>query len=361
MRKRLIILLFFSFGVLFAQPGGENTYQFLNLPTSATLAALGGKNISINDKDLAMASQNPALLNYTMHQNLVLNYSDFFADINYGYFSYAQTYKNLGNFAGAIQFINYGHFTETDETGEVLGAFGASEYALNVFWSKSIDSNFTFGINVKPIMSFMERYQSYGIATDFGATYYNKPMQLTAAMVLRNFGTQIITYNKSTREPLPFEVLMGLTHKLHHAPFRVSVTRQQLQMPDMSYESVVNKKTTETLIVDTLKSENKTMNNFFDYSDKVIRHLIFGVELIPVENFYLRVGYNYQRRQELKIPDRVSMVGFSWGFGVRISKFHLSYGRASYHVAGATNYFSITTNISSFKKKYDNNIAFTTP
>ena len=57
-----------------------------------------------------------------------------------------------------------------------------------------------------------------------------------------------------------------------------------------------------------------------------MRHLIFGIEFIPLDNFYLRAGYNYQRRQELKISNRTAMVGFSWGFGIRISKFHLSYG-----------------------------------
>ena len=42
--------------------------------------------------------------------------------------------------------------------------------------------------------------------------------------------------------------------------------------------------------------------------------------------------------------------GFSWGFGIRISKFHLNYGRASYHLAGASNHFSITTDLSSFSR-----------
>jgi hypothetical protein len=44
------------------------------------------------------------------------------------------------------------------------------------------------------------------------------------------------------------------------------------------------------------------------------------------------------------------MVGFSYGFGIKISKFHLSYGRATYHLAGASNHFSISTNFSSFYK-----------
>ena len=39
------------------------------------------------------------------------------------------------------------------------------------------------------------------------------------------------------------------------------------------------------------------------------------------------------------------MVGYSWGFGLRISKFHLSYANSIYHVAGRTNHFTISTNL----------------
>ena len=32
--------------------------------------------------------------------------------------------------------------------------------------------------------------------------------------------------------------------------------------------------------------------------------MVLGVELLPSENFTLRVGYNYQRRQELKFDEK---------------------------------------------------------
>ena len=66
------------------------------------------------------------------------------------------------------------------------------------------------------------------------------------------------------------------------------------------------------------------------------------------ENFHFDLGYNYKRRQEMKVVVRPGMVGFSWGFGLRISKFHIAYGRSSYHLAGGTNHFSLTTNLSDF-------------
>jgi len=50
----------------------------------------------------------------------------------------------------------------------------------------------------------------------------------------------------------------------------------------------------------------------------------------------------------MMVPTRPAMVGFSWGLGFKISKFHLNYSRATYHLAGATNIFSFSTNLSSF-------------
>jgi len=63
------------------------------------------------------------------------------------------------------------------------------------------------------------------------------------------------------------------------------------------------------------------------------------------------LGYNYKRRQEMKMNSWPGMVGFSFGFGFRIKKFHMAYGRSSYHLAGGSNHFSLTTNLSQFYTK----------
>ena len=76
--------------------------------------------------------------------------------------------------------------------------------------------------------------------------------------------------------------------------------------------------------------------------------MIFNAEFLITDNFNVRFGYNYLRRTELKIDEKLGTVGISWGFGMRISKFHLSYGRSAYHQAGATNTLSVSTRLSDF-------------
>ena len=66
------------------------------------------------------------------------------------------------------------------------------------------------------------------------------------------------------------------------------------------------------------------------------------------KSLFIRGGFNFQRRQDMMVSTRPAMVGFSWGLGFRISKFQLNYSRATYHLAGASNIFSFSTNLSSF-------------
>ncbi len=47
--------------------------------------------------------------------------------------------------------------------------------------------------------------------------------------------------------------------------------------------------------------------------------------------------------QELK-----SFGGLSFGFGMKIKKFRINYGRSLYHPAGGTNHFSIITDLNEF-------------
>lgn len=346
MHKRIIVSLFFILLSLssFSQTGGDYTYAFLNLTNSARVASLGGKTTSLWEDDLNLPFHNPALLNSEMDNHLVLNYVGYFADIKYGYASYAKSYEKLGNFALGMHYINYGSFIAADIYGSRTGTFNASEYAVNLIYSRSFDSVFHVGFNLKPLYSIFESYNSFGFAADIGFTYHKQEQLFTAGLVLKNIGTQIVTYYDGNREPLPFEIQAGVTQRLRYAPFRFSVLLQHLQKFDLTYDSPLD----EADEFDPFTGLPVKENKFEILGDKLMRHVIFGVEFLPGENFYVNLGYNYMRRQELKIPARVAMTGFSWGFGFKVSKFHFSYGRASYHLAGGSNHFSLSTNLSEF-------------
>jgi hypothetical protein len=156
-----------------AQIGGRQTYSFLNLTNSPRVASLGGKNVSLPDSDLSMPFHNPALLNGGMHHRMVLNYVNYFTDVNYGYFSIAKKYKENQNIALGIHYMNYGSFIEANASGVKTGTFHASDYAFNLIYSLKLDSLWQVGVNVKPILSTYEKYTSVGLVFDAGVSYYN--------------------------------------------------------------------------------------------------------------------------------------------------------------------------------------------
>jgi hypothetical protein len=347
-KNKLLLLLGISASLFSnAQVGGNNTYEFLNLPISARLTALGGNNISTRDNDLNVALANPALLTDSMDNNVSLSYINYFADVNYGYAAYAKKIKNIGMFSAGLQYLDYGKFERADEVGNKDGVFYANEMCLSLSYARSVlDSNLFVGATIKTIYSNLESYTSWGSALDLGATYVRPKKDFALGLVIKNIGRQWTTY-AGVKEPLPFEVQIGFSKKPKHVPFRFSVVYENLEKWDLTYVDPANPVAT----VDPLTGEEIKQNKYKIFGDKLMRHMVFGGEFIITKNFFLRAGYNYQRRKELKIPEKRGMTGFSFGFGLRIYKFHFSYGRAVYHLAGATNNFSISFDINSFYKK----------
>ena len=340
----VFIILHSSFFTLSAQVGGTATYSFLNLTPSAQVAALGGKVNAVPDANPSLAFYNPALLDSTANRYLSLNYVNHFAGVNFGYAAYARSYNGIGNFAAGIHYVNYGKFTGADETGTLTGTFSAAEYAFNLTCSRFLpwlDSTLLVGVNIKPILSVFERYSSYGLLADLGITYRHPNQLFTAAVVVRNMGGQLTPYSDGGREPAPFEIQIGMSQKLQHAPFRISLLVQHLERLRMGYNKINHNPTPGQI---TMKEED--LKKGFDLVlDETMRHLIAGIECFPFKGFTLRASYNYNRRLEMKIANRPGMVGLAWGVGIHIARFQIDYARSSWHLSGASNHFSVHVNL----------------
>ena len=329
--------MFLWFAVLAAkaQIGGENTYQFLELTNSARIAALGGNQIAIADStDLNLPYHNPASLHQSMEDKILVNYVNYLSDINYGYVSFAKSFDSIGNFALGVHYINYGKFDEATELGELTGStFKAVEYAFHLIYSNNY-KRLRYGATLKPVLSSFESYQSFGLAADLGLSFASKGKFTNVSLVARNIGGQITTYyDTGEREKIPFNLQAGISQRLRHAPILLSLNMQYLNHWDLG-NAVEN----DTEPTDFYEQEE-------GLGKQIMRHLVWGVEILPSENFIIRAGYNYQRRQELKFNDRASMVGLSAGFGLKIKRFRLDYAISQYHLAGSSNLFSLTVNI----------------
>lgn len=335
--------IFSSFSSL-AQNGGRYTYEFLELPLSARQAGLGGVMVPNRDYDLANGIYHPSTLNKEQHHQLSLNYCDFASDINYGMVGFGQHFDKKGSGAVGLQYVNYGKFTQADATSEKTGSFSAGEYALIGAWGMPIDSQLSVGAAGKIIYSALYDQRSFGVAFDMSGSYQLKEHFFSAGFLARNIGFQIKPYSSGKREPLPLKVQAGVSKGFAHLPLRLSLILTNLQQWDLSFTDPNDQNN-----IDPITGEISEKGP--GIGKKLMLHTAFHAEFTITRYINLRFGYNFKRRDELKLSSRQGMSGLSLGAGLKISKFIINYGRMFYHLSGSGNYFSVAMNIDEFKKK----------
>ena len=102
-----------------------------------------------------------------------------------------------------------------------------------------------------------------------------------------------------------------------------------------------------------LFGESQEMSAFGEAVDNFFRHIVFNGEFLfgKTENFRLRFGYNHLLKRELDVSSFRSFGGFSFGFGFKVNKFHLEYGRGNYHLAGGVNHIGLSLDLKEFYRK----------
>jgi hypothetical protein len=344
-----LLLLSIPTQCLRAQSAGQNSFPFLRHASSARIEALGGSAIAIKDDDAALAWQNPAMLSEKTSGTISINHQRFFGGVQHGYVGYAQHIPKLNmTLHGAVKYVSYGDFAATDEYAVQNGTFSASEQAFTIGVSKQLNEHFSIGTNLKYIHSQLESYKSLGIGIDVSGMYWNPEKRIGVTLVAQNIGRQLGTYFPGqTRYAMPSDLQIGLSKRLKHLPFRVGITYQSLQKWDIRYNNP--KVAEESLLGQTDNGPSKTQI----IGDNLMRHFVFNGEFLlnKSENLRLRFGYNHRRKKELAVENFRSFGGFSFGFGIKVNRFRIDYARSLYHLAGAGNFFSISTNVKEFKKK----------
>jgi hypothetical protein len=318
---------------IFAQIGGEATYQFLNLVSSPRQAALGGKVITNFDYDVTSGLYNPATINPEMDNQLAFNYSSYLGGISYGTAAYAYTWdRHVQTFHVGMTYINYGSFEGYDEHGNSTGSFTGNEAALSFGYAYQIPySDFHIGFSGKLITSKLEQYNSLGGAVDVGIMYINEDLDFHAALSVRNLGTQFTTY-AGLNEKLPFEVDLGLSQTLENVPIRWHLTFENLQKWPIGASNPAR----ATTDLDGNQTQEKV-----GFLNETLRHTIIGAELFPERGFNLRIGYNFRRAEELRIVDQRNFSGLSFGIGIKLNKMRFSYTHARYTGASNTSFFGL--------------------
>lgn len=329
-----------------AQIAGISSFSVIDMSLNSRSNALGMDYLSVADNDFSLAIDNPSLIGRWADNYASLNFITTFEKANYGSLSYGMNTNGLGTFVFGLRFYNYGRFQGFDEAEISTGDFFASDYVLSVGWGRAIDSNFSFGVNFKPVYSNYDGYTALAVAFDVAGGFCSDDKLFSATLMARNIGKHIVIFDE-TFEKVPWELTAGLSYKLKNAPFRLFLNLTELQKWNLRYEDALN----PTSSTDPFTGVVTTQSKGTVFLDNLARHVQVGVELSVKKVFYARLGYNYRQMKEVQSFGNFNAGGFSFGFGLHVKGFDFCYSRNNYHYGQAPNFISITTDLNRFFKK----------
>ena len=342
----MVVLLSVSIAFLFplsvfqsanAQVAGLNSLPMLRRSSMAHTNALSLRYLPLYADNVVVGIDNPSLLTRGMGGSAMLSYYNMFVGGNMGSLAYAHTFNHVGTMVFGFHFNNYGKFEEYDEEENYIGDFYAEDYALSVGWGMWVDSNFSIGTTLRPVLSQYAEYSAVALTLDLAGSYVSDNRRFVATLMANNIGAQIVTFDNKV-EKVPFELSAALSYKLSKAPFRVFFAATELQRWNLRYNDRLN----PTSQTDAFTGEVITEKPFVGFMDNLMRHTVFGVELNIGTALFARVGYSYRQMAEMKGADALNMSGFSFGVGLHVKKFEFSYARSNYHYGQAPNYFTLS-------------------
>jgi hypothetical protein len=338
---RLLILILLTSCHLHAQTlGGNTVFNFLKLPGTPQLTALGGVNVSYISNDVGLAFNNPALLKPAMHSQMNAVFNSFYNGITSYNLALGYHHPNLNtNFLWGLNFTNYGSIIETDAGGNVYGRFSATDWVMQVSASRSYLERWNYGATLKFISSNYGKYNSNGIAVDVGILYHDTATLFSASLVAKNMGTQLKKYDGTDPDDLPFDLQVGLSKRLENSPFGFSITAHHLHLFDIQYND----------------AEFNEQNGFTNASDKkfsfdkLFRHIVLATNIYLGDNVEIAAGYNYLRRKELNIGNGGNgLTGFSLGVSLLLKKLQVRYARSQYQNNTAYNQLGLNMKLNEY-------------
>ena len=313
MKKALFVILtaFAFLSKATAQNDSQTGYNFRRLPVSAHAAALGGDNISVIDDDEALIFNNPALLSSVTDKSLNLNYMTYMEGAKTASASFNRVVGKRASWAVSGQYLDYGSMKETDENNVELGEFSAKDISLAGYFSYLLTDRVSGGITAKFISSYIADYNSIAVGVDLGLNYYDPDREWSLSFVLKNLGGELKAYDEDYNR-MPFDMQIGVSKQFANMPLRLHATLVDLNHPHY----------------------------------KFINHAVIGADALLSDNFWIGLGYNFRRANEMKIASSDGKssshgAGLSLGAGLTLNRFKAAVSWGKYHVSSSSVVISI--------------------
>ena len=334
------LLLFIGSAVCRGQiTGGQFAFEYLRMSNSPLVSAMGGISIATPVDDISLALQNPAMMRPGLHNELELNYNNFYDGISISNLAYGYHMARINtSFFFGLQYVNYGSIAQTDQNGNQYGTFHPDDYAITVGASRKYLENWRYGADLKLANSDLYQASGRALLMDVGINYFDTSNLWDLGATAKNMGVMIKKYDPTApAEPVPFDLQLGVSKRFKHMPLRLFMTIHHLYEWDIRYDNPADLVGTNSLgQTDTVKSSGS------QFSDKLFRHFIFGAELSLAKKLTITVSYNDLQRREMAISTDPGLAGFAFGLGLYLNKFQVHYARTYYHISGPYNEIGIT-------------------
>ena len=310
--------------------GSSSVFDFLNLPTSSHAMALGGKNISLIEDDASLIFQNPALMSSVSDKTLNLNFLTYMQGSKAGNISYVQAQGERGTWSAMAQFVGYGDMDETDSEGNIIGTERMLDMNISGGYSYLLSDRWAGGVSGKFLYSYYAGYSSIALAVDLGLNYYNSDKDFSFSVVAANLGGQVSAFGEIA-ESLPMDLQLGLSKGLGQLPVRVHLTFYDMFRWSKDY----------------YYNPDGNLNGFQIF----LNHINLGADITLYQGrFWLGLGYNFRRGQEMKAGGSSHAAGLTLGAGINIKKLKLGIAYGNYHIGAPTLSFTLAYSFAKEKK-----------
>ena len=305
MKKVVFALLAIVFATRLAAQESQTAFNFLRLPVSAHVSALGGQNISITDDDPTLVFHKPALIGGVSDKSINLNYMTYMKGTKTASASFVKAAGERTTWAVMGQYMDYGDIIETTIDGIRLGKVSAKDIMVGGTFQYFLSDLWSGGITAKFVSSSLAGYHAAALGVDLGVNYYDEEKGWSLSAVAKNLGGQVKAYNDE-HDKIPLDVQLGISKRFGKAPIRISATMSRL-------------------------------NN---WEGRFINHFALGADVFLGQNIYVAGGYNFRRASEMKISENEGSsahgAGLSIGGGLQLQRFKLNVAYAKYHVSASS-------------------------
>ncbi len=350
MPKRLLIFLcVLASAKASAQTGSQGVFRILDIPMHSKSLAWCGYLISQPSSDILQTTNNPALLSDEHRFKAGLSAGTilpgvFSANAAFGIGNVTLSGRKI-SLHGFAQHIDYGSMDGYDAGGNPTLKLVANETNIGMGGSMALSPQLRFGAQLGMVYSILGPFISSGVYVNLGLNHIKKDSTLSAGLLIKNLGAQVMSYQDAGREPLPFNIQAAVAIMPKHMPFKFHLVAHSLQKWDLTYNQYLNSNGQIDINGQTVVPQEAK------FAEKLGRHLAVGTELALGKNFGIYFGYSQQRRKEMITDVRRGTAGFGWGLKFKMAKLDITYSSASYFSSQNSNMFSIIIDPNRFSKK----------